>query len=173
MLGGGDASQDIDLQLSLITPGQILPSACCMLETRTYPISRIHPVDLHCTAVPTKYNSYWTQVPNKKYLLTLLHRANIWQIELSNLISILWPLPWIFKLVLHQSNYPELFKSYLKFKKYFTICQNIFSLYNYRSFPGAITFISKLKANSDSIVRWFWLNIVKFWLFNLFRDKLW
>ena len=61
----GDASQDIDLQLSLIISGQILPSACCMLETRAYPISRIHPVDLHCTAVPTKYNSYWTQVLNR------------------------------------------------------------------------------------------------------------
>ena len=62
MLVGRDASQDIDLQLSLIISGQILPSACCMLETRAFPISRIQPVDLHCTAVPTKYNSYWTQV---------------------------------------------------------------------------------------------------------------
>ena len=75
----GDASQDIDLQLSLIISGQILPSACCMLETRAYPISRIHPVDLHCTAVPTKYNSYWTQVLNRnqEYLLKIYPRANI------------------------------------------------------------------------------------------------
>ena len=75
----GDASQDIDLQLSLIISGQILPSACCMLETRAYPISRIQPVDPHCTAVPTKYNSYWTQVldRNQEYLLKINPRANI------------------------------------------------------------------------------------------------
>jgi len=40
---------------------QIIPSACCMLETTNYPISRIYPVDHHCSSVPTKYNSYWTQ----------------------------------------------------------------------------------------------------------------
>lgn len=40
---------------------QIIPSACCMLEQQNFPISRIFPVDHHCVAVPTKYNSFWTQ----------------------------------------------------------------------------------------------------------------
>ena len=45
---------------------QMLPAACCMLDpsSSSFPLSRVEPVDPHCTTVPTKYNSYWTQVTN-------------------------------------------------------------------------------------------------------------
>ena len=45
---------------------QMLPAACCMLDpgSASFPLSRVEPVDPHCTTVPTKYNSYWTQVTN-------------------------------------------------------------------------------------------------------------
>ena len=43
---------------------QMVPAACCMLDpsSASFPLSRVEPVDPHCTTVPTKYNSYWTQV---------------------------------------------------------------------------------------------------------------
>ena len=53
------------LQLTItITMLQMVPAACCMLDpsSASFPLSRVEPVDPHCTAVPTKYNSYWTQV---------------------------------------------------------------------------------------------------------------
>jgi len=40
---------------------QVLPSACCVLESDQYPLSPISPVDTHCTSVPTKYNSVWME----------------------------------------------------------------------------------------------------------------
>ena len=45
---------------------QMVPAACCMLDpsSSSFPLSRVEPVDPHCTTVPTKYNSYWTQVNN-------------------------------------------------------------------------------------------------------------
>ena len=49
-----------------ITMLQMVPAACCMLDpsSASFPLSRVEPVDPHCTTVPTKYNSYWTQVTN-------------------------------------------------------------------------------------------------------------
>ena len=49
---------------------QVIPAACCILDTSQLPL--ISPLDDHCVFVPTKYNSYWTEGCGEKLTKLLL-----------------------------------------------------------------------------------------------------